>query len=160
MTVRSILMPHDDRAMFISAFHECRQGRFTGMALIMARTFRFWFPFLVAAVLLYGIAFEAHGQPASNFENSIDIATLKREFSDLQDLPAQTAAIRERMIALETTIHEHSTKLDDIAANEKWVVLGIIGLLATKIMDRLSSLNKGGQSRNDHDSGTLHTLGE
>lgn len=49
---------------------------------------------------------------------------------------AQASATRERLMAVETISKQHTEKLEEIAATERWIVFGVFGLLASQIFRR------------------------
>lgn len=77
---------------------------------------------------------KVHGQDqadATAAANAVNIAVLQRQVTDLGDLPAQGDAMRERMVRVESKTDEHTKQLEDIAYLEKWLVLGVFGMIGS-----------------------------
>lgn len=138
------------------------------MAFMAARWTRFWFPFAMALVVICGVSYSAvvkaqsplsaFAQPTS-YDNAIDIAVMKGDIKELKELQTENMALQLKVERLENKTLEQSVKIDGIAADERWATLGIIGIFAMKIFDRLKFLGSGGKSTDDkdHDSGTVKT---
>lgn len=100
---------------------------------------RTWLPLAVLVIFCAGIV--------SNWMVRADGPTLEwlqmqaanqaQRMNDIQvSSDAQASAMRERLKATEVLLQEHGRKLDDIAATERWIAFGILGLLGTQLFRR------------------------
>lgn len=102
------------------------------------RKLKTWVPICVLVVFSIGVTvsffYAVHAQDSLQVANAIDIAGLKRQLSDLGDLPVQVSAMRERMAKLEGDVSQAKKQLDGIDAKGDWLVFGVFGILLTQVI--------------------------
>lgn len=106
----------------------------------IVRRINLWMPAFVLAVFCAWLilALAARGQDVPDaFRNSIAIAGLQRQVSDLGDVPTQIMVMRERLMAVETIQKEQGRKLDSISDMEALIAFGVLGLLGTFIFNQV-----------------------
>lgn len=125
---------------------------------IAAQLLRRWLPVAVFAIFALGVLFSwpAHGQTPSPETNAIEIASVKSEVRNLSDITVQIPALRDRVMAIELKQTEQGKQLEGIGDLEKWIVLGVFGILGTQILNKFRF--GWGRDSGDNDRRTLFRM--
>lgn len=116
----------------------------------MARVVRFvnfWAPILVftfffcGAISLFSTG-PVRGQDPTAISDALHIEGLQQQVKGLQDLPAEFAAMRERMARNEAKLDELSKKADDTHDYEKWIFMGVLTVIGERIWKLVTENNK------------------
>lgn len=102
---------------------------------------------ITLAALVFGFMIVRAQAPTAE-GNAINIAVLQRQVEEIQssDLPAQVAALRDRMLKTENAVDNLTRKVDEATGYVKLIFAGILSLIGHRLWSILFGVKSDAES--------------